>query len=65
MTQRAKDGDYIYFVSANVQDRQWFFTTIETAETLGQAIVMNLPHWYGKPPFVHINQAAIDRVFLN
>lgn len=38
MTQRAIDGDYIYFVTANVQDRRWFFVEPEKAENLGQAV---------------------------
>lgn len=38
MTQRAIDGSYIYFVTANVQDRRWFFVTPERATSLGQAI---------------------------
>lgn len=38
MTQRAIDGDYTYFVTANVQDQRWFFTTQERAATLGQTI---------------------------
>lgn len=38
MTQRAIDGNYIYFVTANVQDRRWFFASSERAAKLGQAI---------------------------
>lgn len=38
MTQRAIDGPYIYFVTANTQDRQWFFVTLERAENLGQTV---------------------------
>jgi len=38
VTQRAIDGPHIYFVTTNVQDRQWFFITPERAETLGQAV---------------------------
>ncbi len=38
MTQRAIDGDYIYFVTANVQNRQWFFVTPEKTAQLGQTI---------------------------
>lgn len=38
MTQRAIDGEYIYFVTANVQDRRWYFVTDERAGKLGQAI---------------------------
>jgi hypothetical protein len=38
MTQRAIDGDHLYFVTASVQNRQWFFVTKERAATLGQAI---------------------------
>lgn len=39
MTQRAIDGNCVYFVTANIQDRQWFFVTRERAATLGQTIV--------------------------
>lgn len=38
MTQRAIHGDYIYFVTFNVQDRRWYFVTPERAAVLGQAI---------------------------
>ena len=38
MTQRAIDGDYIYFVTANVQSGRWFFVSPERAERLGRAI---------------------------
>ncbi|MBI4090190.1 MAG: transposase [Candidatus Kerfeldbacteria bacterium] len=38
MTQRAIDGDYIYFVTANVDHGQWYFVSSEWAEKLGQAI---------------------------
>lgn len=38
MTQRAINGDFIYFVTFNVQDRRWYFVTPERAEMLGQAI---------------------------
>ena len=38
MTQRAIRGEYLYFVTANVQNRRWFFVTPERAEKLGQAI---------------------------
>ncbi len=38
MTQRAIDGEYIYFVTTNVQDRRWFFVTPEKATQLGQTI---------------------------
>lgn len=38
MTQRAIDGDYLYFVTANVQNGRWYFVTAERAAKLGQAI---------------------------
>ncbi len=38
MTQRAIDGDYVYFVTTNVQDRRWFFVTPERAAVLGKTI---------------------------
>lgn len=38
MTQRAIDGDYTYFVTANVQDRRWFFVMSEQAAVLGRTI---------------------------
>lgn len=38
MTQRAIDGNYIYFVTANVQNRRWFFVSPERAAKLGQVI---------------------------
>ena len=37
MSQHAADGDYIYFVTTNVQDGRWFFVIPERAEPLGQA----------------------------
>lgn len=38
MTQRAIDGNYIYFVTTNVHQGRWFFYTTEKAARLGQAI---------------------------
>ncbi|MBI4092798.1 MAG: transposase [Candidatus Kerfeldbacteria bacterium] len=38
MTQRAIDGPFVYFVTANVQNRRWFFVTSGRAAELGQAI---------------------------
>lgn len=38
MTQRAIHGEYLYFVTANVQNRRWFFVTQRRADKLGQAI---------------------------
>lgn len=38
MTQRAIDGNFIYFVTANVQNRRWFFVAPVRAATLGRVI---------------------------
>lgn len=38
MTQRAIDGDFIYFVTFNVHNRRWFFVDLERTENLGQAM---------------------------
>lgn len=38
MSQRAIDGEYIYFVTTNVHHRRWFFVTPQRATRLGQAI---------------------------
>ncbi|MEK7537646.1 MAG: hypothetical protein AAB619_01580 [Patescibacteria group bacterium] len=38
MTQRAIDGDFIYFVTTNVHHGRWFFGTPERAARLGRAI---------------------------
>lgn len=38
MTQRAIDGDFIYFVTTNVHHGRWFFDVPERAALLGQAI---------------------------
>ena len=38
MTQRAIDGDFVYFVTVNVKNRRWYFVLPERAEKLGQAI---------------------------
>jgi hypothetical protein len=38
MTQRAIDGNFVYFVTANVKDRRWYFVLPELANKLGQAI---------------------------
>lgn len=38
MTQRAIEGDFVYFVTFNVHNRRWFFVTPERADVLGRAI---------------------------
>ncbi|GEM_PF-1002121 len=38
MSQRAINGEYVYFVTANVKDRRWYFVYPDRAEKLGQAI---------------------------
>lgn len=38
MTQRAIDGDYIYFVTTLVKNREWFFVQPDRAEALGRII---------------------------
>jgi REP element-mobilizing transposase RayT len=38
MPQRAIDGEYIYFVTANVKDRRWYFVNPERSMKLSQAI---------------------------
>lgn len=38
MTQRAIHGDFVYFVTFNVDKRRWFFVTPQRADVLGRAI---------------------------
>ncbi len=38
MSQRAIHGNFVYFVTFNVEHRRWFFVTPKKAEKLGQAI---------------------------
>lgn len=38
MTQRAIDGDYFYFVTTLVKNREWFFIQPDRADALGRVI---------------------------